>query len=240
VEEEVRSSVVRSPLGQCTAPSLAARRRDVARVRRRSRSQPQASAGAKNLLYSRVPENQAVTGLLIEVSRGNASPETLLPLVYDELRRLAEHRLKQESPGYAHQATSLVHEVYLKLVDQTRVDWKNKAHFFAVAAQAMRRILIDYARRSARPKHGGPQRKLSLDEALTVAADQPSTDLVALDRALNRLATLDPEAAHVVELRFFGGLTNEESAEVLGTSPRTVRRRWQYAKAWLYRELTTE
>jgi RNA polymerase sigma factor (TIGR02999 family) len=125
-------------------------------------------------------------------------------------------------------------------VDQTRVDWKNRAHFFAVAAQAMRRILIDGARRRARPKHGGRRSKVSLDEALTVAADQPNTDLVALDRALDKLALMEAEAARVVEVRFFAGLSNEECAEVLGTSARTIRRRWQFAKAWLYRELTAE
>jgi RNA polymerase sigma factor (TIGR02999 family) len=187
-----------------------------------------------------VPETRRITGLLIDVTEGGASPDTLFPFIYDELRRLAQHCMKQERTGHTHQATSLVHEVYLRLVDQTRVDWRNKAHFFAVAAQAMRRILIDHARRKARPKHGGRERKISLDEALTVAADQPSTDLVALDRALVRLAKEDPDAARVVELRFFGGLANEECAEVLGTSSRTIRRRWQYARAWLYRELTAE
>ncbi len=192
------------------------------------------------MLYSAVPESRRFTGDLIDVTEGSASPETIFPLIYDELRRLAQHHMKKERTGHTHQATSLVHEVYLRLVDQTRVDWRNKAHFFAVAAQAMRRILIDHARRKARAKHGGRHRKLSLDEALTVAADQPSTDLVALDRALVRLAKEDPEAARVVELRFFGGLTDEDSAQVLGASPRTVRRRWQYAKAWLYRELTAE
>jgi RNA polymerase sigma factor (TIGR02999 family) len=181
---------------------------------------------------------QHVTDVLLEVSEGGASPETLLPLIYEDLRRLAQSFLSREPSNHPRQATSLVHDVYIRLVDQSRVDWKNRAHFFAVAAQAMRRVLIDHARREARPKHGGGQRKLSLDEALTVAADQPNTDLVALDRALVELAKREPDAARVVELRFFGGLSTEESAMVLSLSTRTVRRRWQYAKAWLYRELT--
>jgi RNA polymerase sigma-70 factor, ECF subfamily len=186
-----------------------------------------------------VADRQRITDALVGVSTGAASPEDLLPLIYDDLRRLAQHYMSNERPDHTREATSLVHEVYLRLVEQDRVDWRSKAHFFAVAAQALRRILIDHARRKARPKHGGRERKLSLDEALTVAADQPHTDLVSLDRALVKLAKQEPEAARVVELRFFGGLTNEDVAEVLGSSPRTVRRRWQYAKAWLYRELTT-
>jgi RNA polymerase sigma factor (TIGR02999 family) len=179
-----------------------------------------------------------ITSVLVDVSEGRLSADTLLPYVYDDLRRLAQHYLVRERPGHSRQATSIVHDVYLRLVDQNRVDWRNRAHFFAVAALAMRRILVDHARRRARPIHGGGKPHLDLDLALSVAADQPDTDLLALDRAIEKLAAQEPEVARLVEVRYFGGLSNEETAQVLGISERTVRRRWQYAKAWLYRELT--
>jgi RNA polymerase sigma factor (TIGR02999 family) len=183
-------------------------------------------------------DREQVTGVLVNVTEGRLTADSLLPLVYDELRRLAQHYLQRERPGHTRQATSIVHEVYLRLVDQTRVDWRNRAHFFAVAAMAMRRILVDHARRRARPIHGGGLARLDLEDAATVAADQPDTDLLALDRALDKLAGLEPEVAQLVEVRFFGGLGYEEAAQVLGMSERTARRRWQYAKAWLYRELS--
>lgn len=179
-----------------------------------------------------------ITGVLVNVTEGRLSAESLLLVVYEDLRRLAQHYLQHERPGHTRQATSIVHEVYLRLVDQTRVDWRNRAHFFAVAAMAMRRILVDHARRHARPIHGGGLVRLDLEDAVTVPADQPDTDLLALDRALDKLAGQEPEVAQLVEVRFFGGLGHEEAAQVLGMSERTARRRWQYAKAWLYRELT--
>jgi RNA polymerase sigma factor (TIGR02999 family) len=184
-----------------------------------------------------------VTIMLKEVGRGSrVAVDRLLPLVYDELRRLAQSRLQLERPDHTLQATALVHEAYLKLIDQTRVEWQDRAHFFAVAAQAIRRILVDYARRRGRVKRGGGQVKLSLDEAPTLlmaADDQPAADLLALDRSLTRFAAEHPEKAKVVELRFFGGLSGEETAKVLGITSRSVRRYWSFAQAWLYRDMTT-
>lgn len=166
--------------------------------------------------------------------------DDLLPVVYDELRRLAQSRMTQERGDHTLQATALVHEAYLKLVDQTRVVWQNRAHFFAVAAKAIRRILIDHARAKKSTKRGGDDVPLSLDDALTVPAsqDDPGLDFLALHSALEKLAQEDPVKEQVVELRFFGGLTGKETAEVLGVDPRTVDRYWKYARAWLYRELT--
>ncbi len=161
--------------------------------------------------------------------------EQLTPIVYDELRRLARHYLRRERRDHSLQTTALVHEAYLRLVDHTRMEWQDRAHFFAVSAQVMRRILVDHARRR-NVKRGHGFRRVSLDEAMMIGGDRP-TDLAALDDALTTLAERDPRKAQVVEMRFFGGLSVEESAEVLGVSPVTVMREWRTAKAWLYREL---
>jgi RNA polymerase sigma factor (TIGR02999 family) len=163
--------------------------------------------------------------------------EKLMPLVYDELRRLAGRYLRRERPGHTLQATALVNEAYLRLVDQRDVRWQNRAHFFGIAAQMMRRILVDHARSHQVAKRGAGARKLSLDEAIE-APEQADVDLVALDDALSDLARIDPQQSRIVELRFFGGLTIEEVAEVVGVSPATVKREWTMAKAWLYRELS--
>jgi RNA polymerase sigma factor (TIGR02999 family) len=162
----------------------------------------------------------------------------MMPLIYDELRRQAQRYLQRERPDHTLQATALVHEAYLRLVDQKKVQWQNRAHFFGVAAQVMRRLLVDHARQQHAAKRGGVVPKLALDEALQVA-DARAADVVALDEALTALAALDPQHSRLVELRFFGGLTIEETAEVLGVSPATVKRDWSMAKAWLYRELRT-
>ncbi|HWW86289.1 MAG TPA: sigma-70 family RNA polymerase sigma factor [Vicinamibacterales bacterium] len=179
-----------------------------------------------------------VTRLLIDWSDGRAEAlDRLLPIVYGELHRLAQRQMRQERAGHTLQATALVHEAYLKLVDQRRVQWRNRAHFFGVAAQVMRRILVDHARSHAAQKRGGGWEALSLDDAPMIAVE-PAVDVVALDDALNRLGALDVQQAKVVELRYFGGLTIDETAEVLRVSPATVSREWTLAKAWLFGELT--
>lgn len=178
-----------------------------------------------------------VTQILKEVSDGDKdAPARLMPLVYDELRRLASHYLRQERSDHTLQPTALVHEAYLKLIDQTRVDWQSRAHFVGVAAQSMRRILVDHARSHQASKRGGLQQKLALDEAIDYSQSR-DVDLVALDDALNTLAEFDQRQSRIVELRFFGGLTIEETAEALGVSPATVKVDWSMAKAWLRREI---
>lgn len=184
--------------------------------------------------------SEKVTELLAQVSGGNrAAVDELMPLVYRELKRIAGAQSGRERAGHTLQATALVHEAYLKLVDQRGVAWQNRAHFFGVSAQAMRRILLDYAKSRGRLKRGGDVRRTSFDEALIVAEDRAS-DLLVIDEALTRLEQLDPRQAKVVELRFFGGLSVEETAEVLGVSAPTVKREWAMAKAWLHRELSVE
>jgi RNA polymerase sigma factor (TIGR02999 family) len=185
------------------------------------------------------PAPQDVTQLLIDWGSGDqAALAHLLPLVYDELRRLAARYLRRERPAHTLQATALVHEAYLRLVDQSQVHWQNRAHFFGVAAQVMRRLLVDHTRRQHAAKRGGVVPKLALDEALQMAEGRAAA-IVALDEALTALAALDPQQGRIVELRFFGGLTIDETAEVIGVSPATVKRDWNIAKAWLYRELRT-
>jgi RNA polymerase sigma factor (TIGR02999 family) len=179
-----------------------------------------------------------VTQVLQEVSHGvKDAPARLMPLVYDELRRLADHYLRQERPDHTLQPTALVHEAYLRLVDQSRVEWQGRAHFIGVAAQLMRRILVDHARRHHASKRGGFQQRLSLDEAVDYSQPR-DLDLVALDDALNALEQFDERQSRIVELRFFGGLTIEETAEALGVSPATVKVDWNMAKAWLLREVS--
>jgi RNA polymerase sigma factor (TIGR02999 family) len=178
-----------------------------------------------------------VTQILREVSGGDRSaPARLMPLVYDELRHLADHYLRRERADHTLQPTALVHEAYLKLIDQTRVDWQNRAHFFGVAAQLMRRILVDHARRHQASKRGGFRQKLTLDEAVDYSRSR-DVDLVKLDDALTALAKFDARQSRIVELRFFGGLTIEETAEAIGISPATVKVDWSMAKAWLRREI---
>ena len=178
-----------------------------------------------------------VTKLLLDLSGGDRSAvDLLLPVIYDELRKLAANYLRRERPDHTLQPTALVHEAYLHLVDQTRVNWQNRAHFFGVAAQIMRRLLIDHARKHNAEKRGQDYEKLSLDENIDRSVER-SGDLIALDDALNALATFDEQKARLVELRYFGGLSIEETADVMGVTPTTVKRHWRLAKAWLYGEL---
>ena len=182
-------------------------------------------------------EQTDVTSILKRASHGSHSAiERLMPLVYNELRALAESYLQRERPDHTLQATALVHEAYMRLIRQQDVDWQNRAHFFGVAAQAIRRILVDYARQHDRIKRGGGKQRVQLnDDAVTTKSRD--LDLLALDEALNKLAAFDPRASQVVELRYFGGLNREEVAEYLHVSPRTVADDWRLARAWLRREL---
>jgi len=164
--------------------------------------------------------------------------DQLLPLVYDELHRQAHRYLRRERGNHTLQTTALIHEAYLRLVDQRAVQWQNRAHFFGIAAQAMRRILVDYARTKNREKRGGSAADLPLDEAMLIAATGQNIDLLVLDEALTRLAVIDEQQARVVELKYFSGLSIEETAEALRISPATVKRDWQMAKAWLRHELS--
>jgi RNA polymerase sigma factor (TIGR02999 family) len=176
--------------------------------------------------------------LLVAWGKGDdGALATLLPLVYDELRQLARRHLRGERQGHTLQPTALVHEAYARLVDQERIPWQGRTHFFAMAAETMRRILVDHARKRHAAKRGGQRIQITLDESLAVA-DRPDVDVIALDDALNGLASLDATQAKLVELRFFSGLGIEETATVLGVSPATVKREWSAAKAWLYREMT--
>jgi RNA polymerase sigma factor (TIGR02999 family) len=178
-----------------------------------------------------------VSQVLEDMKAGDhRAADKLLPLVYDEFRALARHYLAQERANHTLQPTALVHEAYMKLVDQTRVDWQGRSHFFAVAAQAMRRILVDHARSRQRDKRGGGRARVVLDEEVALSP-QKDEDVLALDEALQRLAKLDPRQAKVVELRFFGGMNVEEVAQALGVSKRTVEGDWTFARAWLSKEL---
>jgi len=179
-----------------------------------------------------------ITQLLAEWSEGNqAALDKLYPLVYNELRRLAHGYLRRERKGHTLQTTALINEAYLRLVDQKHVHWANRSHFFAISAQIMRRILIDHARRYDYAKRGGGAQRISLDEAAVVAKER-ARELLMLDEALNGLAKIDPRRGRVVELRYFGGLNNEEIAAVLKISENTVTRDWNMARAWLYQELS--
>jgi RNA polymerase sigma factor (TIGR02999 family) len=182
-------------------------------------------------------ETESITQLLIELTDGKrTAADALLPLIYDELRSLAANYLRRERPNHTLQPTALVHEAYLRLVDQTHVNWQNRAHFFGVAAQMMRRILIDHARAHGAGKRGQDFQKISLDDNIDKAAER-SAELIALDDALNALAVVDEQKSRIVEMRYFGGLTFEETAEVLGISAVTVKRHWRMAKAWLYGQM---
>ncbi|HSU32269.1 MAG TPA: sigma-70 family RNA polymerase sigma factor [Bryobacteraceae bacterium] len=180
---------------------------------------------------------QEVTSLLIRWREGDrAALDQLTPLIYDELRRLARSYLRRERPDHTLNGTALVHEAYLRLVDQRNVEWHSRSHFFALAAESIRRILVDHARARVAAKRGGANVKLSLDEALA-PADEKDLDMLALDDALKALASADPQQSRIVELRYFAGLTIEETADVLGISPATVKREWTTAKAFLKREM---
>jgi RNA polymerase sigma factor (TIGR02999 family) len=182
--------------------------------------------------------NKDVTQLLVNWSRGDRQAlSDLTPLVYDELRRLASRYLRRERPDHTLQSTALAHEAYLRLIDQKQVQWQNRAHFFGVASQMIRRILVDHARSHRAGKRGADAVKLSLDEAIAVPQKR-DLDLVALDDSLCALTELDPQQGRIVELRFFGGLSIEETAEVIRVSAATVKREWTMAKAWLYRDMT--
>jgi RNA polymerase sigma factor (TIGR02999 family) len=181
-----------------------------------------------------------ITRLLDDLTLGKEHAfDDLLPLVYRELRQRAASNLRRERQNHTLQPTALVHEAFMKLVDQRNVRWQNRAHFFGVAAQAMRRILVDHARTHGRVKRGGAGPLVTLDEAM-IAGESRSIDLLALDQALERLAALDERQARVVELRFFGGLSVEETAEVLQISPATIKREWSMAKAWLHSQLSAQ
>lgn len=181
-----------------------------------------------------------VTRLLVSWSDGDKSAlDTLLPLIYRSLQKIARNHLNRERSSHTLQTTALVHEAYLKMVDQNSVDWKNRSHFFAIASQAMRRILLDYARKRISEKRGGEGEKISLDE-IDVASINPDKNLLALDEALNELEKIDFQQSRIIELRYFGGLTVEETAEVLQISPRTVAREWAMARAWLLKYLKGE
>src|SRR5437763_10686836 len=184
--------------------------------------------------------NEAITEILLAWGDGGQSAlERLTPIVYAELRRRAHRYMNREREGHTLQTTALVNEAFLKLIDSSRVRWQNRAHFFAVSAQLMRRILVDFARSRHYQKRGGAAQRVSLDDALLVGAAR-SGDLIALDDALTALAAIDKRKSEVVELRFFGGLSVEETAEALKVSPDTVMRDWRRAKAWLLRELNNE
>lgn len=179
-----------------------------------------------------------VTTLLAQASSGDKSAvHRLLPLVYDELRRLAAFYLRRERSDHTLQATALVHEAYLRLIKQDQVDWQNRAHFFGVAAQSIRRILVDHARHHQRVKRGGDRQRIALDDDVAIDKGR-DLDLVALDDAITKLAEHNKRGAQIVELRFFGGLTREEVAEYLGISIRTVADDWRFSRAWLRRELS--
>ncbi|HVE55522.1 MAG TPA: sigma-70 family RNA polymerase sigma factor [Pyrinomonadaceae bacterium] len=184
--------------------------------------------------------SQEVTVFLKAWSSGDRqAADRLMMLVYDEMRRLAASYLRQQRSDHTLQPTALVHEAYLKLIDVSQVDWQDRAHFFAVAAQTMRHILVDHARAVAADKRGGGAQKIALDEAVSFSNQPQDIDLLALDEALQRLAEQDEQQSRIVELRFFGGLTVEETAEVLRISPATVKREWSTARAWLFRQMKT-
>lgn len=187
---------------------------------------------------TRIPRQHEITQLLAEWSDGNQSAlDHLYPLVYDELHRLARRYMSREKKGHTLQTTALINEAYVRLVDQKNVHWANRSHFFAISAQIMRRILIDHARRHRYAKRGGGARQVSLEEVAAITPD-PGGELLRLDEALKSLAEMDPRRSQVVELRYFGGLNNEEIAGVLHISENTVTRDWNMARAWLYQQLT--
>lgn len=197
------------------------------------------SSGAYGAISMTVSPQQ-ITQMLKDWSNGDQSArDQLIPLVYEELRRMAHQHMKKERPGHTLQTSALVHEAFVRLVDQSDVQWQNRAHFFGIAAQMMRRILVDYARGRNYAKRGGGARQVSLEDVAIVSAER-AADVVALDEALTSFASVDQRKSQIVELRFFGGLSIEETAAVLSVSPGTVMRDWTLAKAWLRREMTAD
>lgn len=185
-------------------------------------------------------KTDTTTALLAQVRAGDAhARERLLPLVYEELRALAERYMRGQRPGHTLQTTALVNEAYIRLVAREAQGWESRAHFMAVAAAAMRSVLIDHARRKGTDKRGGGRRRVPIEGAAILTED-PVEDLLAIDEALTRLSAMDEQKGRIVELRFFGGLTNEDTAQAVGVSPATVKREWRFARAWLYKELTGE
>lgn len=186
------------------------------------------------------PFRKDITQLLIAWGDGDKMAlDALMPLVYDELRRLARNYMRGQREGHTLQTTALVNEAYLRLIDSSRVNWQNRTHFFAISAQLMRRILVDFARAKRSQKRGGERIQVTLDEKIEMP-NRNETDLVALDEALENLAEFNPRQAQIVELRYFGGLSEEEIAETLKISARTVRRDWSVARAWLYRRMKND
>lgn len=182
--------------------------------------------------------SQDITQLLLAWGNGNKEAlDHLMPLVYEELRRLARNYMRRQRAGHTLQTTALVNEAYLRLIDSSRVNWQNRTHFFAISAQMMRRILVDFARAKNSLKRGGEQIQVTLDDNIP-ALSEKETDLIALDEALETLTKLNSRQSRIVELRYFGGMTEEEIAESLQVSVRTVRRDWSVARAWLYREMS--
>lgn len=178
-----------------------------------------------------------ITKLLLQWREGKAEAlDELVPLVHDELRRIARNFMRRQNPGHTLQTTALVNEAFIRLVDSNRVNWQDRNHFFAISAQLMRRVLVDVARRKNSLKRGGERVQVTLDDKLDVS-DEKETDLIALDEAMSLLAELNPRQSQIVELRYFGGLTEEQIADTLEISSRTVRRDWNLARAWLFREL---
>ena len=183
-------------------------------------------------------DHQQITKLLLAWRDGEpAALDRLMPIVYEELKRLASAYMRRQKPGHSLQTVDLVNEAYMRLIDSSRVKWQDRNHFYAIASQIMRRLLVDSARKRNSQKRGGGRAQITLDDNLEIAGG-PGTDLVALDEAMKRLAVLNPRQSRIIELRYFGGLTEEETAEVLGLSSRTIRRDWTVARAWLFRELT--
>lgn len=186
------------------------------------------------------PKSQDITQLLLAWGNGDGSAlERLMPYVYNELRQIAKRHMNRQRPGHTLQTTALVNEAYLKLIDSSRVNWQNRTHFFAISAQLMRRVLVDFARAKQSLKRGGERIQVTLDEQIAIPEAQ-TTDLVSLDEALQTLAKMNERQSRIVELRYFGGLTEEEIAATLDISTRTVRRDWNIAKAWLYRRIKDE
>jgi RNA polymerase sigma factor (TIGR02999 family) len=184
------------------------------------------------------PDQQEITQLLLAWGEGDEHAlERLMPFVYDELRRLAGFHMRNQKVGHTLQATALVNEAYVRLIDSSRVRWQNRAHFFAMSSQLMRRVLVDFARAKNSQKRGGDEIKVTFDDILPVS-EKKESQLIDLDEALNRLAEFSPRQAKIVEMRYFGGLTEEEIGEAINISSRTVRREWSSARAWLYREIS--
>jgi RNA polymerase sigma-70 factor (ECF subfamily) len=189
---------------------------------------------------SQTTSSQDLTQMLIQLSEGKSQvADDILPFTYDELRSLASNYLRRERSDHTLQPTALVHEAYLKLIDQTQVKWQNRAHFFGIPANIMRRILVDHARKHGADKRGGDA-EIPLEEEILIVSEGKSAELLALDEALENLARIDPQKSKIVELRYFGGLSVEETEEVLGVSEITVKHHWRMAKAWLYGQLSSE